>query len=130
MKRLLYTAQAILLGLFIFTLIATCLQMFGNSNPLSKLDYKASVYNNVEEYDPSLLRLNTIDKLVKYCDSLYLTTTSADNEEEIKRDYTNIVSSVVRKRFYHGYSYYGFSTNYMALLMSKATVPGLSLIHI
>ena len=125
MKRLLYPAQVILLGLFIFTLIATCLQMFGNSNPLSKLDYKGSVYNNIEEYDPSLSRLNTIDKLVKYCDSLYLTTISTDNEEEVKRDYTDIVSAVVRKRFFHGYSYYGFSSNYMALLLSKVTIQGL-----
>src|SRR5258708_38728264 len=125
MKRLLYSVQAILFGLFIFTLIATCLQKFGNSNPLSKLDYQAPVYNHIEDFDPSLARLNTIDKLVKYCDSLYLSTTVANNEEEIKRDYTNIVSMVVRNRFYHGYSYYGFSSNYMALLLSKFTIPGL-----
>ncbi len=130
MKRLLYSVQVILFGLFNFTLLATFLQVFGDSNPLTKLDNKIPVYNNLEEYDPSLSRLNSIDKLVKYCDSLYLVTVSTNNEEEIKRDYTDIVSSVVRKRFYHGYSYYGFRSNYMALLMSKATVPGLGAVVI
>lgn len=125
MKRLLFTAQYILLGLFIFTLLATGLQALSDSNPLSKLDNKAPVYNNVEEYDPSLSRLNSIDKLVTYCDSLYLVKDFAMNQEEVKRDYTDIVSAVVRKRFYHGYSYYGFSQNYMALLLSKATISGL-----
>ena len=105
MKRLLYPAQIVLLGLFIISLVATCLQVFGDSNPLSKLDYKVPVYNHIEEYDPSLSRLNSVDKLVKYCDSLYLVTVSTTDQDEIKKDYTDIVSSVVRKRFFHGYSY-------------------------
>jgi hypothetical protein len=130
MKRLLYTAQIVLLGLFIFTFIATCFQKLGSSNPLRKLDNKTPVYNNIEEFDPSLSRLNTIDKLVNYCDSLYLGIDLINNRSEVERDYTNIVSSVVRKRFYHGYSYYGFSSNYMALLMSKISVPGLDAIVI
>jgi hypothetical protein len=130
MKRLLYSAQVILFGLFNFFLLATCLQVFGDSNPLTKLDNKAMAYNNIEEYDPSLSRLNSVSKLVKYCDSLYLVTVSTNNQEEIKKDYTDIVSSVVRKRFYHGYSYYGFSNNYMALLVSKVTVPGLGAVVI
>jgi hypothetical protein len=125
MKRLLYQAQVILLGLFIFTLLASCLQLLGGSNPLTRLDYKDPVYNKMEEFDPSLARLNSIDKLVKYCDSLYLSTVFNDNADEVQRDYTNIVSSVVRKRFYHGYSYYGFGNNYLSLLISKLTVPGL-----
>ncbi len=125
MKRLLYTAQVILCGLFIFSLLATGLQVLGDSNPLTKLNNKIPVYNNIEDYDPSLSRLNSIDKLVTYCDSLYLVKDFASNQEEVKRDYTDIVSSVVRKRFFHGYSYYGFSQNYIALLLSKATIPGL-----
>ena len=130
MKRLLYPAQVILLVLFILSLLATFLQVFGDSNPLSKLNYKVPVYNNTEEYEPSLARLNSIDKLVKYCDSLYLVTVSTNNQDEIKKDYTDIVSSVVRKRFFHGYSYYGFSSNYVALLMSKVTIPGLDAVVI
>ena len=130
MKRLLYPAQIILFGFFIVSLLATCLQVFGDLNPLAKLDYKVPAYNNIEEYDPSLSRLNSIDKLVTYCDSLYLITVSTNNQDEIKKDYTDIVSSVVRKRFFHGYSYYGFSSNYMALLMSKVTIPGLDAVVI
>lgn len=130
MKRLLYSVQVILFGLFNFSLLATCLQVFGDSNPLTKLDNKYPVYNHHEEYDPSLSRLNSINKLVNYCDSLYLVTVSTNNEDEVKKDYTDIVSSVVRKRFYHGYSYYGFSENYMALLLSKVTISGLSAVVI
>ena len=130
MKRLLYLLQVILFGLFNFTLFATFLQIFGNSNPLTRLDKKIPVNKRHEEYDPSLTRLNSIDKLVKYCDSIYLVTVSTNNKEEIKRDYTDIVSSVVRKRFFHGYSYYGFSSNYMALLLSRATIPGLGAVVI
>ena len=128
MKRLLYTAQVILFGLFFFSILATGLQIFGASNPLTKFDNKVPVYNNIEEYDPALSRLNSIDKLVMYCDSLYLSLTITINQDEIKRDYSDIVSSVVRKRFYHGYSYYGFSSNFMSLLLSKATIPGLDAI--
>ena len=130
MKRLLYSLQIILFGLFNFTLFATFLQLFGNSNPLTKLDKKIPVHNRQEEYEPSMARLNSIDKLVTYCDSIYLVSVSTNNQEENKRDYADIVSSVVRKRFFHGYSYYGFSSNYMALLMSKAMVPGLGAIVI
>src|SRR6185436_4254599 len=114
---LLYSAQVVLFGLFNFTLFATILQVFGDSNPLTRLDNKIPVYNNVEEFDPSLSRLNSMDKLVKYCDSLYLETVSTNNAEEVRKDYTDIVSSVMRKRFFHGYSYYGFERNYMGLLM-------------
>jgi hypothetical protein len=130
MKRLLFQAQVILLGLFIFTLLASCLQLMGGSNPLTRLDYKDPVYNNIEEFDPSLARLNSVDKLVNYCDSLYLSTVLSDNTNEVERDYTNIVSAVVRKRFYHGYSYYGFGNNYISLLVSKISVPGLDAVVI
>jgi hypothetical protein len=130
MKRLLYSAQVILFGLFSFSFLATCLQVLGDSNPLTYLDNKAPVYNNHEEFDPSLSRLNSIDKLVTYCDSLYLAKITTNNQDEIKRHYTDIVSSVVRKRFFHGYSYYGFSSNYMSLLLSKATISGLGAIVI
>jgi hypothetical protein len=130
MKRLLYTAQVIFLGLFIFTFVATCLQKLGSSNPLTKLDNKIPVYNNTEEFDPSLSRLNSIDKLVKYCDSLYLGSSFVNNRYAVERDYTDIVASVVRKRFYHGYSYYGFGSNYMSLLLSKITLDGLNAVVI
>jgi hypothetical protein len=102
----------------------------GDSNPLTKLDNKIPVYNQVEEYDPNLSKLNSIDNLVKYCDSIFLVKVSTNNQDEVKKDYAEIVASVVRKRFFHGYSYYGFSTNYMALLLSKISVPGLSAVVI
>jgi hypothetical protein len=130
MKRLLYTAQLVLLGLFVFTFLATCLQKFGNINPLARFDINEPVYNQTEEFDLSLSKINSIEKLVKYCDSLYLGTSFINNQNEVERDYTNIVSAVVRKRFYHGYSQYGFSSNYMSLLLSRLSIPGLNAVVI
>jgi hypothetical protein len=126
MKRLLYSAQVILFGLFNFTLLVTLLQLSGDLNPLSKFDYKEPVYNHIEEYDPSLSRLNTLYKLEQYCDSLYAGATSAVNSDKFEKNYSYLVSSVIRKRFYHGYSYYGFGSNYMAMLFSKLTLQGYS----
>ncbi len=130
MKRILFGTQVILFGLFGFSLMATILQLFGQSNPLTQFDHNEPVYDHIEQYDPSLARLNSIDKLRKYCDSLYQASGFTGHQDQFIRDYTGIVSSVIRKRFFFGYSYYGFNSNYMALLMSKATIHGLSAIVI
>ena len=58
----------------------------------------------VEEFDASYLRLNSIDKLTAYCDSLFQATGGT-----IK--YPILISSVVTKRFYHNYSLYSFASN-------------------
>lgn len=130
MKRVLYTAQVILLGLFSLTLVITLLQISGRSNPLAKFDRKTPSYNGIEDYDPSLSRLNTLHKLENYCDSLYATVCCGADKTEFDQDYTALVSSVIRKRFYHGYSYYGFKNNYLAFLFSTATRPGYSAVVI
>jgi hypothetical protein len=85
------------------------------------------VYDKVENFDPSLARLNTMSKLVAYCDSLYNEKEIGD-EEALKKEYADIASSVVRNRFYHGYSTYGFSNNYMAVMMEQVSIDGLSAI--
>ena len=130
MKRLLISAQVLLFSLFILSLIITVFQLSGGFNPLSKFDNKEPVYNHIEDYDPSLLRLNTLNKLGHYCDSLYSETIGTSHAGEFAKEYTELVSSVIRKRFYHGYSYYGLDNNYLAVLFSKATVPGYSAVVI
>lgn len=130
MKRILYTTQVILLGLFSLSLVISLLQLTGSSNPLTKFDRSKSVYNGFEDYDPSLSRLNSLNKLEKYCDSLYVAACCDTNKNEFEEEYTTIVSSVIRKRFYHGYSYYGFRNNYLAFLFSTATKAGYSAVVI
>lgn len=130
MKKFLYAAQVILAVFFFFTLLLTVFQLLGNRNPLSGFNNKKPEYNGIEEYDPGLSRLNTIKKLEKYCDSLLVATCCPVNSAEFEEQYPKIITSVVRKRFYHGYSYYGFNDNYAAFLLSKITLPGYSAVVI
>ena len=67
MKKVLYAAQVIFFGLFVFTLLTSLLQFSGSNNPLGKFSYQKPVYNHSEEYDPSLLHLNSLEKLEQYC---------------------------------------------------------------
>ena len=94
------------------------------------MGYNIPVYDQKEEYDPKLNTLNTVDKLMAFCDGLY--SEKANNNATIKADevYPDIVSAVIRKRFYHGYSSYGFSNNYMARVVAGFTVDGLCAIVI
>jgi hypothetical protein len=132
MKKLLFFAQLISLGLFILTLLITLFQFFNDSTPLSKFNYKKPVYNQIEEFDPSLSRLNSLVNLKQYCDSLYNNTVIGDKNASkgFDKEYTDLVSSVIRKRFFHGYSSYGFDNNYVGMAISKATLNGFSSIVI
>lgn len=130
MKKFLYAAQVIFLGLFVFTLLASLLQFLGKNNPLAVFDNPKPVYNHSEEYDPTLSHLNSLKKLEQYCDSLFLTAPGETNKDRYEENYANLVSAVISKRFYHGYSYYGAGDNYAALLFSGITNPGYSAIVI
>lgn len=97
---------------------------------MQRLSYNEPVYDQHEEFDPSLARLNSIDKLSDYCDSLYLVQYPQNTSTNIDELYPEIATAVIRKRFYHGYSLYGFNSNYMAMAMAQVTIPGLSAIVI
>jgi hypothetical protein len=126
MKRLLFAAQIIFLGLFGISFLLFGLRFLKDNNPLTALDHKPSVYNQKEEFDPALLRLNTLNKIEEYCDSLYGALHADNNIDQFEQNFTNLVSSVVRNRFYHGYSYYGFNNNYIATIFSNLTQSGYS----
>lgn len=128
MKKILFVAQVVLFILFNLALMATLLQFAGTSNPLISFDQQDNEKRRTEEFTPSLSRLNTIDKLVEYCDSIYYSRYGSSNTSNYERNYTEVLSSVIRKRFYHGYSHYSFSNNYFAVLFSKATLDGYSAI--
>jgi hypothetical protein len=129
-KKLFFLLQ---LGLFIafnFFLLMTIYQLAGSASSMERVSYNKPAYNHVEEFDPSLQRLNTVDKLTAFCDSLYEERTYANSKNNFAETYSDITSSVVRKRFYHGYSLYGFSNNFMAMLLSEVSMEGLSAIVI
>lgn len=94
---------------------------------MQRVGYGKPVYDLKEEFDPSLQSLTSVDKLMAFCDGLYMEKAN-NNIVTVDEIYPNIVSSVIRKRFYHGYSLYGFSNNYMAMMLSGFTMEGLSAI--
>lgn len=129
MKKLFFLLQ---LGLFIafnFFLLLTIYQFFGSSTPIARLGHKTPVYNQVEEFDPALGRLNNLNKLAAYCDSMYAEQAST-SPIAFESSYPDVVSSVVRKRFYHGYSEYGLNNNYVATFLSSVSLSGLNAIVI
>jgi hypothetical protein len=125
-KRILFTVKTGFLLLFVLSLLATLLQFAGKSNPLTRFNQKPPIFNRVESFDPMLARLNSVQKLEQYCDSVYSERILIDNTTNFERTYTDVVSEVVRKRFYHGYSTYGYNDNYLASAIAGVTVPGLS----
>jgi hypothetical protein len=129
-KRLFFVLQIFLFVAFNFSLLLTSYQLAKKPSSLESKAYNKPVYDYKEEFDPSLQTLNTVDKLIAFCDGLY--TEKASNNSSIKRDeiYPDIVSSVIRKRFYHGYSFYGLNNNYIATLLSGVTIEGLNAIVI
>jgi hypothetical protein len=69
------------------------------------------VYNNKEKFDPSLSRLNSLHRLINYSDS-----SAIANQTKIgSLSYGVLVASILRKRFYHGFSYYTFQNNWIAV---------------
>jgi hypothetical protein len=66
-------------------------------------------YNKIEYFDPSLSKINSVQKLMSYADSL--------SQKKYKRNslqYSLVVSDVLEKRFYHGFSVYSLSQNWIA----------------
>lgn len=69
-----------------------------------------------ELFDPSLSRLNTLNKVIAYTDSLYESTNPAVFDTVA---YVHTLSKVIKKRFYHGISYYTPSQNWIAAASGK-----------
>ena len=129
MKRLFFILQIFLFIAFNFFLLLTGYQLAGGSNSIVQKSLTENPqYDLKEEFDPTLQSLNTVSKLVAFCDGLYTEKASTNSSIKIDEIYPDIVSSVIRKRFYHGYSSYGLSNNYMAMMLSGVTMEGLSAI--
>jgi hypothetical protein len=125
MKQTFLLLKGILLVCFLLSFFFTLNEISGTSSFLNKFNYNNPEYNGKEEFDPSLQRLNSLDLITAYCDSIY--------ESEVDKkgitfsgSYTNIVQQVIRKRFYHGYSTFGFGNNYVALLGESFYKKGIS----
>jgi hypothetical protein len=83
--------------------------------------------NNGEYFDPSLMRLNSISKFANYCDSVYGNSRINPLDSEY---YATIVAQTLRRRFYHGFSYYKLGQNFMANILAPFINKNLSAIVI
>jgi hypothetical protein len=72
-------------------------------------------YNNIERFNPNLIYLNSLVKTEKYIDSIAATRSVATGS----LDYMEIAASVIRDRFYHGFSHFALDENWIAALGGK-----------
>lgn len=71
---------------------------------------KTPVYDHKEEFNPNLAYLNSIQKLTTAADSIAVQKNVSQNSLQ----YAIIVTNLVRNRFYHGFSKYPLTTNWIA----------------
>jgi hypothetical protein len=69
-----------------------------------------------ELFDPNLVRLNSLDKIVSYIDSLYASQTLPGLDTAA---YVSIASETIKKRFCFGLSNYNISDNWIAYASGK-----------
>lgn len=79
--------------------------------------------NHKEAFDPSLSRLNSLAKVIAYCDSLYGSAVISKGDSS---RYANIVGMVVKQRFYHSYSEYGIGHNFVGAFLAPLIKSDLS----
>jgi hypothetical protein len=61
-----------------------------------------------EEYDPSIFKkYQKVDDVIEDANKKF-------GENNLSVEYFNHIASLIRKRFYHGYSYYSFKDNFLA----------------
>jgi hypothetical protein len=96
--------DGILAAIFVFSFVCFLLRINGALTSTSYSNSEISSQLDDDDFDISLLRLNTIEKVIAYCDSLYATN-------KLSLNYPDIVAEVMRKKFYHGYSYYSSKNN-------------------
>lgn len=84
-------------------------------NPVLNFDSK-------EKFNPSLGYINSPEKLEKHIDSI----ASKKNIDIGSYDYVMIVEDVIKQRFYHGFSHFSISENWIAALSGKFVDEGLA----
>lgn len=86
-----------------------------------------TIENENEYFDPSLMRITSVQSFVEYCDSIYGSKIIASGDSS---RYATIIEIVLRGRFYHGYSYYKLGNNFIAHLVAPILHKDLSAIVI
>ena len=71
---------------------------------------KIPVYDQKENFDPSLSKINSVNILVEMADSI----ARVNNIQQGTLTYAITVASILRNRFYHGFSQYPLNENWIA----------------
>ena len=79
-------------------------------------------YDKKEKFNSQLAYLNSIEKLERHTDSLALKRNIPVNSFE----YTALLESVVKDRFYHGFSHFSLGENWIAAVCGKWVEEGLA----
>lgn len=112
-----------LIRLVVFSLAVISMLSFF-SKPTQE-QYSKNLGHSWEEYDPSYFsRFQSIQSIINHSDS------SIGYNQRNTLAYYNFTAATVRKRFYHGYSYYGFSDNPLSYLAGRCIWDDLSAIVI
>lgn len=72
-------------------------------------------YNGKEKFDPALSEINSVARLEDYTDSL----AAVKNILPHSYEYLQLLGSIAERRFYHGFSHYSLSENWLAALAGK-----------
>lgn len=77
--------------------------------------FSAAKYNNREKFNPQLSYINTVEKLEKYIDSI------ATEKKYLSKsfEYVKSITEAIKYRFYHGFSHFSLSENWIASLTGK-----------
>src|SRR5258706_13954222 len=77
-------------------------------------DYKTNHGHSWEEYDPSFFfKFQSINDVIADANKQF------ERRERNSLNYYNLIAETIRKRFYHGYSYYNMADNPIAFLAGK-----------
>lgn len=97
--------------LFLVLALTTLLPFFGRL-----FNHTETAKATNELFRPELTRLNSVDKIVAYTDSVYAAQVHEGFDTVL---YTRILSQLIKERFCHGTLDYSFSENWIACLSGK-----------
>lgn len=103
---------------FIFSLVLFCITLyllFGINMNSRTINFN---FTYKEKYNPILSKLNSIEKIVTYCDSI---NSSLNSGKFDTANYVHTLSEIVKYRFYHGVAEYSISDNWILYFLGKYT---------
>ncbi|GAB3294286.1 hypothetical protein GCM10027348_15070 [Hymenobacter tenuis] len=89
---------------------------------MQELKQQFAKVHRAEMFDPQLHTLNSVDELVAYTEGQMHNQMATAQDSSL---YPIVLSAVLRRRFYHGYSYFGDHNIKLASLVASVTLPDL-----